>query len=123
MCRDSWWQGIPLNVFGVYSCSKCFHQVFLGRKPLVFDVTDPLNLHLRSNLSKTFHLGDVMDGLSWRRSEGIQNICDEWLTSQECKHWLECCESAVECCLNAQESQNDLGFNWIDNTFLIDLCW
>jgi hypothetical protein len=98
-CRDSWVQDMPYEEFAVYSCSKCFVQVFWDKKDLtiMFPPTPPYILisidGSPDNMTTYYPDADSPNS----------NVCARALSSEECQMWKSCCQAAKYCCMHTQQ--------------------
>ena len=91
-CRDSWVKNLTEEEFSIYSCGKCFVQVFMEKKLLAikYPPTPPYWLH-----------HTTIRNISIPADPGIDPspICEiAGLDDGECSKWKQCCFAARECC-------------------------
>ena len=94
VCRDSWIHNLPYDLFSEFSCVKCFVQVFFNSKELTMNLTNPFRLYHRDNRSLAYEPD---------ASSEPSQVCDDWLTTEECSRWRQCCGNARKCCSNTQQ--------------------
>ena len=94
-CRDSWLEQLAYEDFAVYTCSKCFVQVFWDEK----------NLTLKLPPTYPYLLVDPDNGTEYYpdAESDTSVVCTEKLTSAECRMWRHCCQAAKHCCRHTQQ--------------------
>ncbi|KAK2144427.1 hypothetical protein LSH36_758g01069 [Paralvinella palmiformis] len=94
-CRDSWVEQMAYEDFAVYTCSKCFVQVFWDEKDLTLKVPPTYPYLLVDPGNGTEYYPDAESDTSV--------VCTEKLTSAECRMWRHCCQAAKHCCRDTQQ--------------------
>ena len=91
-CRDSWVKNLAEEEFSVYSCAKCFVQVFMEKKLLTIKLppTPPYWLHHTKIGNISFPADPTNDSSPICRIAGLDD--------DECSKWKQCCFVARECC-------------------------
>ena len=98
--------------FAVYSCSKCFVQVFWDAKDLtiVYPPTPPYLLvpvvELYGDPGNMTNMTTFYPDADAPHSE----VCAHSLSSNECRMWKSCCQAARHCCMHTQNSGNNTNY-------------
>ena len=100
-CRDSWVKNLTEEEFSIYSCAKCFVQVFMEKKLLTIELPPkpPYWLHHTTIGNISFPADPGMDP---------SPICEiAGLDDGECSKWKQCCFVARECCSEMLKDNTD----------------
>lgn len=95
-CRDR--SGyLPSSDFLLTSCANCFHHLFHKHANLVAHGNWLITIE---------HQQLIPVALADYRNQTIRGVVCEYISSEECDRWVECCHDAERCCDNQLHVQS-----------------